>query len=133
MFLLIHGQFSLIVASQEPCPIKRYSSQVFFVHPRPHLMITPVLILVLCHTCFLVHFSFSYICVLFTAVFYLCVYLAPSLAHFGQEIEFVSWFCFTDLTNCTLNFTHSLISISQLAFQTIVCSHLSWGPLAFIS
>ena len=126
MFPSIHGQVPLI-ASWKPCPSKRHSNQIFFlVHPlpaplpRPHLMITPVLILVLCHTCFSVHFCFSYISLLFTAVFYLCIYLAPSLAHFGQEIKFVSWICFADFTNCTLT-TLTLWSL----FPSLLSSRLS--------
>jgi len=103
MFPSIHGQFSLIVASQEPRPTKRHSSRVFFlVHACPHLTITPVLTLVLCHTCFWsIPASLTFLFCSRPCSIYVFMYLAPSLAHFGQEIEFVSWFCFTD-TNCPL-------------------------------
>lgn len=70
--------------------------------PAPNLTITPVLTWVLCHTCFwFIPASLTFLFCSLPCSIYVFIYLAPPLAHFGQEIEFVSWFCFTD-TNCPL-------------------------------
>lgn len=61
----------------------------FLFIPCPHLMKTPVLILVLCQTCFSVHFCFSYISLLFTAVLFTYLFSPISSTLWSSN-----WICF---------------------------------------
>lgn len=131
MFSSIHSQFPLIASWKPllreilakfsslfiPCP-PSYENTCNYFGSLPQLRFGPFLLLL--------YFSFIHCCVLFMYLF----------SPISSSLWLRDWIYFLILFHW-LNklypyFTHSLIFISQLAFQPIVC-HLFWWPLPFIS